>query len=146
MVMNNKAWIRIIEAVVAILLVAGVLLIVIGQGYFGKQDMSSQFYDIEASILREIQLDDDLRADILNSNPPLEIDDTGFPSSVKERIESRVPNYLECTAKICGILDDCELDESPEEEIYAEAVAITTTLETDPEKQLKQLKIFCWSG
>ena len=39
---NKKAWIRIIEAFVALLLITGVLLIVINKGYIGKEDVSSK--------------------------------------------------------------------------------------------------------
>ena len=141
--MNKKGWIKIVEAFIAILLVAGVLLIVINQGYIGKKDISSDVYDVEVSILREIQLNDALRDDILNAEPiPIKWDD--FPPNIKTKIIDRTPNYLDCEAEICEMDEVCELDEYPEKDVYAQSVAITTTLETPEEQQLRQLKLFCW--
>ena len=137
---NHRGWIKIVEAFVAILLIAGVLLIVINKGYIGKKDISSQVYDVEISILREIQLNDTLRNDTLNAEPvPVKWND--FPPNIKNKILARTPNYLVCEAKICEMDAICKLDEYPEKDVYAQSVAITAALETyDP----KQLKLFCW--
>ena len=137
---NKKGWIKIVEAFIAILLVAGVLLIVVSQGYIGKKDISSQVYDAEILILREIQLDDVLRNEILDAEPiPVKWND--FPQNIKNKIISRIPSYLDCKAKICEMEDACELDEHLEKDIYAQSIAIVAALETyDP----RQLKLFCW--
>lgn len=140
---NKKGWIKILEAFIAILLITTVLLIVIKQGYFGEKDISSQVYDIEIAILREIQLNNNLRNEVLNSETPLEWDN--FPEILKEKINSRTPSYLECEAKICQLRDNCELSEYPEKDVYAQAAAITKTLDTPENTELKQLKLFCWS-
>jgi len=145
MVKNNKGWIKIVEAFIAILLIMGVLLILINRGYIGEKDISSQVYDMEVSILREIQLNDTLRDKILNAGePPIEWEDVNFPLDIKNKIINRIQKYLECKAKICKMDEICELKEYPEKDVYAQAVAITTTLQTPEEKQLKQLKLFCW--
>lgn len=141
---NNHGWMKIVEATVAILLVVGVLLVVINQGYLEKKDVSSQIYDIEVTVLREIQLDDSLREDILSAESPVEWDDTNFPETIKEKINLRVPSYLECKAKICQTEVTCDLEEPPKKEIYSEKAVISTILETPEEQQLKQLKLFCW--
>jgi hypothetical protein len=145
MVMKKRGWIKIVEAFIAVILVAGVLLIVISQGYIGKKDISSQVYDIEISVLREVQLNDTLRDDVLGAVPPIESDDSGFPQRIIDKINSRVPEFLECKSKICWLNESCDLDESPKKNVYAEAVAITTSLETPKEEQLKKLKLFCWA-
>jgi hypothetical protein len=144
--MNKNGWIKIVEAFVAILLVIGVLLIIITQGYLGEKDISSQVYDIEISILREIQLNNTLRDYVLDSEPPIEWKEDNFPLEIKDKINSRTPNYLNCEAKICRLEDNCELSEYPKGNVYAQAAAITTTLETETEEQLKQLKLFCWTN
>jgi len=143
--MRKKGWIKIVEAFIAVILVAGVLLIVISQGYLGKKDISSQVYDIEISVLREIQLNDTLRNDVLDAETPIESDDSGFPQRIIDKVNSRIPDYLECKIKICWLSQSCDLDKSPKKDVYAEAVAITTSLETPEEKQLKKLKLFCWA-
>jgi len=141
--MNKKGWIKIIEAVIAIILVVSVLLIVINQGYIGKKDISLQIYETEILILREIQLDDDLRKSILNADLS-NWDEKDFPEDIKEKITERTPNYLECEARICEMGDSCEFWKTSEENIYAQSVAITTTISQEQELKYRQLKLFCW--
>jgi len=143
MMKNKKGWIKIVEAFVAILLVMGVILIVIDKGYIKKRDISSEVYSAEISILREIQLNDTLRKDILNAGPPLPINwsDGNFPLNIKNKITNRAPNYLECEAKICEMEKICTMGGDSEKDIYAQSVIITTTL---TELDYRQLKLFCW--
>lgn len=137
---NKKAWVKIVEAFTAVLLIASVLLIVINQGNIGKEDVSSQIYDVEVAMLREIQLDDNLRTEILDTTSSAEVSEEIAPLTWN-RIQDRIPDYLICKAKICDIGEDCELSELPNQNIYAQTVAITAILEVyDP----KQLKLFCW--
>ncbi len=144
MMMNNKGWIKIVEAFVAILLVAGVLLIVINQGYIKEKDISSQVYDVEIAILREIQLNDAIRNEILDVTPPIKVTEENV-TKTWNKINGRIPNYLECESKICYMEETCDLEEYPEKDVYAQTIAITTTLETLPgEEEYRQLKLFCW--
>jgi len=138
---NKRGWIRIVEAFVAVLLIAGTLLIVINKEYIGKNDISKEVYEIETSILKEIELDDNLRGQILSVNPlPVEWD--YIPIDVKNKIIERTPDYLVCMAKICRMNEICVLNSlDPEKEIYAQSIAISASLEIyDP----RQLKLFCW--
>jgi len=138
---NKKGWIRIVEAFISLLLITGVLLMVIDKGYILKKDISSQIYKVELSILREIQLNDSLRNDILNTNVPIGWNNANFPQEVKNKIIEKKPDYLECSAKICSMNSICEMDEFIEKDIYAQPVGISANLETyDP----RQLKLFCW--
>ncbi len=138
MVMNKKGWIKIVEAFIAILLVAGVLLFVINRGYIGKTDISERVYQAQLSILREIELNDTLRTEILSA--PLDGD---VPDEVINKINERKPDYLTCTSKICKMDVICESDETPlDKDIYAQPVAIAAEGSTfNP----RQLKLFCWT-
>jgi len=91
-------------------------------------------------VLRDIQMNSTLRQFILEA-PSVESDDAEFPEDVKNRIEYFSLNYLECQAKICEMKLSCDLDDPPEKEVYAQTVAITSTL---TEYNPKQLKLFCW--
>jgi len=140
MLKNKRAWIRIVEAFVAILLIVGIVLIIINKGYLKKEDVSSEVYDAELTILREIQLNDTLRKDILNAGaPPINWGD--FPLSAKNKIINDIPNYLDCNAKICGMENPCIIKENLEKNIYVQSVIITSTLD---EIDYRQLKLFCW--
>ncbi len=146
MIKNKKAWIRIIEAFVAILLIMAVLLIVFNKGYIGKKDMSAEIYKVEISILREVQLNNALRNDILSiENPPIKWEDFEAEglNDLKNKIISRLPNYLDCEAKICAINETCVLDKVFDKDVYAQSVSITAGL---TEYNPRQLKLFCWIG
>ena len=143
---NKKGWIRIVEAFFSLLLIATVLLIVLNKGYLGGKDVSARVYDLQLSVLREIELDDTLRQEILNvSDKILPIEDThsSFPKDVMERINERMPNAYTCKAKICAINVLCELNDYINQDVYAQPVAITATLN---EYSPRQLKIFCWAS
>jgi len=143
---NKRGWIRIVEAFIAILLVAGVILIVINQGNTKKEDISSRVYNAQLSILREIQLNSTARGEILNvSDSVLPLDWANFDSYVptsKAKIEERTPSYLDCVGRICSVDDLCVLLNIQVRDIYAEYVVIGSNLETyNP----RILKIFCWT-
>lgn len=139
---NKKAWIKIVEAFIAILLVTIVLLIIINSGYIKREDISTRVYNTQISILREIQFNDGLRREILGvASVPLEWD--GFPQNLKNKITERTPNYLECNARICSSEDVCGFTGTIEKDIYAESIIISATLELGYNP--KQLKLFCWT-
>ena len=149
---RKKAWIKIVEAFVAILLIVGVLLFVINKGYIGKNDSSEKIYEIQKTLLRAIELDDDLRTEILIAkcsdsgclkNNPINYDDSDFPDDTKTKINNFFQDYpyLECSSKICELDEICTLNYYQEKNVYAQSVAISATSSTYAPRQLK---IFCW--
>lgn len=141
--MKKRGWLKIVEAFVAILLVATVALIVINRNANGR-DISGRVYEAEISILREIQLNNTMRNQTLATTPPMESDNENFPSMIKTKIIERTPNYLECKGKICTPQDPCYLSYSEADEIYAQSVIITVAPGSG-EFEPKQLKLFCWA-
>ena len=138
---NKKAWVRIIESFVAVLLIVGVLLFVIESDYIREEDISSDIYDIEINILREIQIDNSLRSNVIDAgNPPLEWYDNQFPNSIKTKINSRIPSYLNCTAKICEIDDECKII-SVYGNVYVQSAMFGSDSDT---YSPRQLKLSCW--
>ena len=141
--MNSKrGWIRIVEAAFAIMLIAGVLLMLVNKGYIKKEDISQKVSESEISVLREIELNSSLREKIIQadivSNPE------EVPIEVKEVIDRRMPGYLECKSKICELNNEiCTRNDLPiDRDVYVESVAITTdTQQYNP----RQLRIFCWT-
>ncbi|MEK6875635.1 MAG: hypothetical protein AABX30_03050 [Nanoarchaeota archaeon] len=153
--MNKRGWIRVVEAFVAILLIVGVLLFVMNKGYIGKADVSEKVYDIQINILRNIELNTELRQLILNAQSDNQ-DSVGefyvlwtsnnFPNNVKEYIKTSLIDYdfLECEAKICELDKICAIpisDSTADKDVYAQAVAIAATTQTYAPRQLK---LFCW--
>jgi hypothetical protein len=142
---SRHGWIRIVEASVAILIVAGIVLIVLAQNRTEESSLSSKAYSAETSILREIQLNNSIRDEIIGIselNLPVEWD--GFANAApltKSKINESIPAYLECIGKICSTDNPCLFASAPEETIYAESVVISSNLQT---YSPKVLKLFCW--
>ena len=133
---QKRGWIKIVEAFIAVLLITGALLIVVQKGYIGGRDISEKVYEAQKAILREVELDDELREAVLSSKG------SSIPLSISNLIEERKPDYLECEAVICDLDVICVLDNNlVDKDIYAQSVAIAMTLKSE---KLRQLKLFCW--
>ena len=83
-----------------------------------------------------MELNNEFRDDILSvpvGNLPLnwsEFDLNGL-ENVKKRINSRVPNYLNCEVKLCLLEDNCLLNKNFDKEIYVKSIIIVANLETE---------------
>jgi len=143
---NKRAWIKLVEAFFAVLLMVTIMGIIIEQKYSGEKDISSEVYEQEFRVLREIQTDKTLRETVLGETPPISTIDTDpeFPLNIKNKI-GEMPSYLDCAAKICLIDDDCyfpDIVDEVDRDIYTRSVGIfadNTNTHPDPRK----LKLFC---
>ena len=136
---NKKGWLKIAEAFVAILLIAGIVLIVINRGSNQQsEDASSLVKDVETGILRKVQLNEALRTEILGTSG--EVNWAMFPTqapNTKATIENNIPAYLSCEAKICNPSGPCSLAGTQNKNIYVESAMITSTLSTFKPRMLK---------
>ncbi len=130
--MNKKAWIRIAEAFIAIILITGVLLVLYTRTtrISGKAE---EIYRLQESILDEIASDNLLREEILN----------GMDSGVRSFIATRVPSGFSYDVKICEPEKICEMEEYLDKEIFSTERIISSTLEIYGPKKLK---IFMWES
>lgn len=141
---NKRGWIRLVEAFVAIVLLTSVLLIVTSSNSSPKLSLQEEISQRQVAVLRDIQLNDSLRAEILSINIdalPVEWED--FESDaplVRERIEFLAPQELECSAKICVINEPCVLSGISDKEVYAKSVVISANANY---YSPRQLKMFC---
>ncbi len=142
---SKKAWIRIVEAFVAMLIITGIVLLLVGKGQIKKEDSSIKIYELENSMLREIQTNDSLRQEILNvpgASLPLSWAEMGILTpNVNQKIQFNTPSYLICQARICLLTDSCPLNINLNKDIYARGTAITANLTS---YSPRQLKLFCW--
>ncbi len=141
---NKKGWMRLVEAFISIVLLAGVLLVVTSSNVSPKMKFQEEITEKQISMLRDIQLDEELRAEILSVNLddlPLEWDK--FESEVplvKERIEELSPVGITCNAKICLINGQCFFEGDSDKEVYARAVIISANA---THYSPRQIKLFC---
>ncbi len=145
--MGKKGWIRIVEAMTAILLIAAVVVIAINQNQRLDQNTSQRIYAVEQNTLNEIQLNDSARAEILSipsSSLPVAWDSfSSLAPNTKEIVMQNYPSSMQCQGRICSTSDPCILgyQNTPSKTIYAQDVVITANLTLyNP----RLMKIFCW--
>ena len=126
---NKKAWLRIIEAFIAILIVASVLLFTITKA--PKPDRTEEIHKMQRSILEQVASNDALREEIIKN------DATNTSSFINFIVDKK----WEVRIKICEIVDICKMDDYVEKEIYVDEILISSTLQ---EYQPKKLKLFMW--
>src|SRR3989339_37656 len=80
---EKRGWIRIVEAFVSILLIAGAVLVLMNEGYIAKTDISQKVYDAELSILRDIELDETLRTEVLEFEDDLYVQAVGITANLQ---------------------------------------------------------------
>ena len=138
--LNSKGgWIRVVEAFFAILLIGAVIILAINSNAGNSEDIASKVYENELSILRAVQLNESLRASILNlndNNLPLDLNDSLFPQDVRAKIEEKIPTYLMCGARICKINYECVPDYSSSSNIYTSQVTIFANLQINNPRKL----------
>lgn len=139
---NRRGWIKIAEAFFALLLVAAVVIAVVSQINVKTAGYASRILDIERGILKEVELNYSLRTEVINTEGIVEWE--SFPTATRGKIQSLIPNYLTCVAKICEPTEECVLENEDEilgtNDVYADSILIYSSLERyNP----RMLKIFC---
>lgn len=132
---NKKAWIRIVEAFIAIIMIASVLTIIIVKKTT-KTSRKEEMRNLLKRVLEEIANNASLREKVLGNEAQDIIDLNKFA-------KSRIPGYLNYIVKVCPIDDVCGISEYFGEgvEVYADKRVISSTLyEYDP----KKVKLFIW--
>ena len=134
MKMNKKGWVRIVEAVIAILLIIGGFMFFYIDTLKGVSK-SEQIYNIERGILEEAERNNQVREWVLI--------DTNL-DEIRNFIGLRLEAYseLEFEFNICNVDDACPLIPWPDtEEVYADEILISSTLDNYGPKKLK---LFVW--
>ncbi|MBM3247791.1 hypothetical protein FJZ17_04620 [Candidatus Pacearchaeota archaeon] len=133
---NKKAWLRIVEAFIAIMLILSTLLVLLSrQG--SNSEVEKEINLLQSNILNSIGKDDYLREQIL-------ADDS---SGVKAYVGNVTPSWINYSVKICQPLDVCPINVAPElldgKSIYSQNILITASI-TNADS--KQLKLFFWKN
>ena len=130
MVANKKGWLRIVEATIAILLIASFLtFFYIRSNQYSQKE--KEIYNLEKIILDEIANNPELREKVLEENE----------TAIMEYVKKRKPAGFNYTIKICDIGVVCYPSTYLGEEVYSDSRIISSTLK---EYEPKQLRIFMW--
>ena len=134
---DRKAWIRILEVFLAILLIIGSVLVIMNRKA-PETNISDEVYSKQRQILDIISKNDDLRNDIIINNN----------ARVNEAISKLTPNSWNFSTSICSINSmECinpaaESDTSLyEKNVYATEILITSNLTY---YSPKKLRFFVW--
>ena len=141
--MNKRGFVKIIEAFIAVLLVAGVLLFVVSKNSSVLDSKQERIEEIQKSILQEISQNNEYRNAVLEGDNEIELDPNspGKLGEIWTFVDNQIPNQLEFKIKICLLEIICSLSEYPEKDVYTRSVAITSNITT---YRPKQFKIWVW--
>lgn len=130
---NKKGWFSVVEAFLSILLLAGILVIILNSDSI-SEEKENFIYTEQEKILKIIQIDDNLRSDILAET---------LSAAINSTINDNLPGHLECKGVICDFTtNSCsEISLPDDKEIFVRSVLISTDGTTYSQKEFR---LFCW--
>jgi len=133
--MNKKGWLRIVEAILAILIILGTVLIIMSK-QSPQGEVSGQIYERQRQILDIISKDNNIRETIITTT---EYENNALVNNAIKRLIPRSWNY---STNICNLQEVCP---NPggylDKDVYATEILITSTLSNyNP----KKLRFFVW--
>jgi len=133
MLKNKRGWVKILEAFFAVLLLGGIILAFLGSQNISSSKNGPKIYKVENSILRNIEINNSLRNEILGFD---------LSSSSPMSVSGILPVYLNCSATICTIGENCNTDTgSINKNVYTQSVFIASNLTLySPRK----IALSCW--
>ncbi len=132
--MNNKrGWIRIAEAVIAIMILFSVLLVISSKQSSDEVDISEQISELQLSALQEISDNQELRKAALDNDETI----------LEEHARKFFPPEFKVKIKICEPNDyTCSLDTKINSDVFVEERIISSTLtQYNPRK----VRLFVWN-
>ena len=140
---GKGGFLRILEAFIAILIIAGAMTFIYVKEIPGK-NQREDILNLERIILETITNDAQLRQAVLNGFGNTESAE-GNRTLINSTIAKLVPQGYTFLFKICNLDEICGLDQRSsfytKNEIYSERSSVSSTLETyDP----KKIRLFMW--
>jgi len=131
MMKNKKAWLRILEAFIAIMLISSVLIVLYTKNV--QKTKKTAVYEFQKTVLDEIATNDELRNAVLGNKSSVETLLRGF-------IMPRVPLEFKFDVKVCELEEICNLNEYHENTFASERTISANLTKYYP----KKVKIFMW--
>ena len=132
---DRKAWLRIIEAFLAILIIFGAVPVILSRQP-EQADISEGVYERQRQILEVVSKNNDLRSEIINTT------NTTNNEEIRLAISEMIPASWNFATKICDLDGFCAKPGTYENKnVYATEVLITSNLTMyNP----KKLRFFVW--
>lgn len=132
---NKRGWIRITEAVVAILIMASVL-IVLYTNNAPQVSFSSYVSDLQIRILGDIADSSTLRNEVLASS------EAGNTTALVSFVGNSTPSNFNFAVRVCSLTNSaCPLGFSVNQEVFVEDRIISSNL---TKYEPKMLRLFIW--
>jgi len=142
---DKRGWIRILEATIAVMIVAGVLIVVYAKQVDRGMDPADYFHSLQKQILMDVSASSDLRLLVLNDN------ETGLDLFVDGEIPDAFGHFL----RICGLgnmTDFCKIDdvgvvaEIKDKDVFVEEIIVSADLGdgSNAEYDPKKVRLFVW--
>jgi hypothetical protein len=131
MMKNKKGWLRIVEAFIAVLIVASILVIIVVRM---PRQSEVDVHETQRFILTQVSTNETLRAEILDETAVDKI-------ATKNFINKHIPVYWNFTIEVCEVSNICGMPFYIDKEIYADEILITSNL---TKYSPKKLKFFIW--
>lgn len=132
---DKQAWIKIIEAFIAILLISSVVFVLITAKQNNQSFTKEQAISLQKFILWRISLDPELRTQIIMNDI----------SGVNKVLNESVPDWINYYSRICVYKDICALRLNVEGDVFSDDVLITGNLTHFDSVDPKKLKLFFWT-
>jgi len=133
MVKGKRGWLRIFEAILGVMILAGAILFFYERS-LETRDSSDYIYQLQSSILDELELNSTLRLAVLGSNHAI----------VNDVATKKIPSTFDFEIKICDIQDElsCKKTNYVEKQVYVldKIIASNLTLYSP-----KKVRLFIWS-
>ncbi len=128
---NKKAWLRIVEAFLAILIVLAAVLTTMSRTKPVNFVNEEEVYAKQRQILDVIVKNDSLRENVIQNNT----------QEIKDFISGVIPKNWNFAISICELNDVCYAETPNDRDIYStEAMVSSTLIEYNPRK----IKFFVW--
>ena len=128
---NKKAWVRIVEATIASLIIIGFILVMMSRQQTKTPDIGDEIYEKQRSILDILSINESLRNDIVLNNK----------DSVNSAIAKRIPSSWSFATNICGLDEICSGKIPYDREVYTTEIVISSAL---TKYNPKKLRFFVW--
>jgi len=133
---GKRAWMRIVEAFIAVLIIVSVLVFSVAK--FDHGSRAEEIQKMQRGILEQIALNDELREEILYYSSTKDL------SKTEAFVRQGAPAYWEYSIKVCEIENICGMDVYVGEigkEVYSDEILISSNIHIyNPQK----LKLFVW--
>jgi len=133
--MNKKGFIRILEAIFAIMLIMGAVLIIISNN-LQTSDISEEAYEKQRYILEIISNNESMRNEIISPDGDL--------GKTNEFIKKTMPSSWKYSVCVTSVDQICSPGDVPnDKELYVSETIISSSLEIDYTAS-KKLRLFVW--